>query len=180
MTLGVEARIRYVADNGIVKGYGGLLLSPGVGRMSALIARRIGAMIRMSAIAAEAEAAKYEIAPGHVVKAFSGLKYTASKFPIPYNGKPNYRATTRIEATGSYEGNEGGVTRSSPVTLEFGSRYNEGTRTDRPALQVMGKAVQAFAAKHGSAVRAATASPRFQSVASSRGHKTMPKTRFQE
>lgn len=140
-------RVRYVADNGTVTGYGALLMGGGTQAVSAALAKKLVGLIALSAAAAETEGRGYEIEPGHVVKAFSNIDLTPSIYTIFDAGRPNPRRSTRVEVTGKDLGQRNGRARSSPVTLEFGSHYNEGTSSDRPALQVMGKALRLFAAR---------------------------------
>lgn len=140
----------YKPDNGLVTGMGGLLMSAGTAKVAYLVARNYGRALAAQAALSEAEARGAELPPGRITKLFSRPTYQPAVSVINDLGHANMRRTERVEVTGNYEGKDQstGFPKSSPVTIELGSHYNEGTKQDRPALRVMGRALAKFAATH--------------------------------
>ena len=133
---------KYVPDNGNVKGFGGLLMTPRLSRVMHRSAREAAVAIAMQAAASEAVATKSKIAPGHVTETFSNLRRRGYvETGVGYPGA--IRRAVRLETTGSYvpgDRDERGVAynvKSDPIVLEAGSRHEEGTKMKRPALRVM-------------------------------------------
>src|SRR5699024_3397166 len=86
--------------------------------------------------------------PGRITEVFSKSSVVPTTEILMEVGHLNPRRAARVEATGAYEGKDKatGFPKSSPVTIEFGSHYNEGTRGDRPDYRVMLQALLAQAA----------------------------------
>lgn len=144
---------KYEPDNSVIGGFGGVLMDPVMARTAHRLARQVEVLIHASALAAEARAAANDIEPGHVSKTFAE---THRRGAIDYyktkTGHVNPRRTAEVYVTGKYEpgdrDSEGYAVnlRSSPATLEFGSRYKEGARRRRPALRVMRNALEKWVA----------------------------------
>lgn len=163
------AMSKYVPDNSAVPlvsvhtgraykgGYGGLLWDGRVYRVATnAVARQIRAAITLAAAAAESRAVAADIEPGHVSKAFSGAQIRrVPNFYKLKSGQVNPRWAATVSVTGRTQPgdrDEEGYAynlRSDPVVLEAGSGYNEGSRTDRPALRVMASAAKAVSKKRG-------------------------------
>lgn len=133
--------VDYKPDNGLVRGMGGLMMGNGTAKVAMAIAQKYAKYLTASALIAEADARGEELAPGRIIEAFSRAngKATPSVAVINDGGHINPRRTARYEVTGAYEGKDpaSGFPKSSPVTIEFGSHYNEGTKGDRPDFRVM-------------------------------------------
>lgn len=160
---------RYSPDNGTVPfvsphtgrpyngGYGGLLFSGRLYRVSTnTVARKIRAAITLAAAAAEGKAQASYIEPGHVTKTFAKPKIRrAPSFYKLKSGRVNPRWSATIEVSGRTQPgdrDEEGFAynlRSDPIVLEAGSEYNEGSRTDRPALRIMASAAKTMGALPG-------------------------------
>ena len=141
-----QVTVKYVPNNLPGVGYGGLLMGRGTQRVAATFASHYMRFFAVTVAAAEAEAAGHQVAPGDVLAAFANMRRRADVRVIKDGGYVNPRRSVTIEASRPYKGRSDSVTRSSSVTYEFGSKYNEGMRGDRPRLRPMGKAVIALAA----------------------------------
>lgn len=133
---------KYVPDNGAVKGFGGLLMTPRLARVVHRSAREAAMAIAIQAAASEARATGAKIAPGHVTETFGNLRRRGYvEQGVGYPGA--IRRAVRLEATGTYvpgDRDERGVAynvKSDPIVLEAGSKHEEGTKMKRPALRVM-------------------------------------------
>lgn len=131
--------LTYKPDNGLVKGMGGLMMGNGTQKVAMAIAQKYAKFLAASALIAEADAKGAELAPGRITEVFSKGHATPSVAVINDGGHVNPRRSARYEVTGAYEGKDkvSGFPKSSPVTIEFGSHYNEGTKSDRPDFRVM-------------------------------------------
>lgn len=140
--------VTYKPDNGLVKGMGGLMMSNGTQKVAMAVAQSLRKYVLASALAAEGSATQNEIPPGRITEVFSKLDVKPIVSVINDGGHVNPRRAARAGVTGQYEGKDKatGFPKSAPVTLEFGSHYNEGTKRDRPALHVLKKAVESMAA----------------------------------
>lgn len=162
--------VTYQPDNNIVTGMGGLLLSNGTAKVAMAIAQRYRAKYLAASIeVAEGDARSEQLAPGRIRELFSKAKIVPDIDVLTdlTTGHRNARRSARVEVTGAYEGKDektgtpkrvynrmgqayirmvGGLPKSSPVTIEFGSHYNEGTRGDRPDFRVLANALRAQAA----------------------------------
>lgn len=140
--------VKYVPDNSRAKGMGGLLMSQGVAKVARRYAMGIAATVPVAAAAASAGASRqWSIEPGWVLEAYSNLEIKESTATLVSGGHRNPRKAARIIVDTPPGNTSGGLVQSSAVTLEFGSHYNEGTSTDRPALGVLGNAAKAYAAR---------------------------------
>lgn len=148
--------VKYVMDNSKVKGFGGLLLSGGVQKVALSVAGVLSAQVALSAAAAESNARRWSIRPGWITEAYSGGHIRPTVITIMDGGHRNPRRSARLEVSTPHGNDNGGLVESSAVTLEFGSHYNEGTKTDRPALGVLGTATRRLLAL-GLAERVTTA-----------------------
>lgn len=160
--------VNYEMDNGMVTGMGGLLMSKGVGKVAMAIAQKYRASYLQASIErGEADARFNELAPGRIREVFSKAKIVNDVAVLKDldSGRVNPRQAARVEVTGAYEGKDdktavrrevgrqghtyfrrvGGLPLSSPVTIEFGSRYNEGTRGNRPDFRILLNALRAQA-----------------------------------
>lgn len=137
--------LTYKADNGMVKGMGGLMMGNGTSKVAMAIAQKYAKFLAASALIAEADAKGEELAPGRITEVFSKGKAVPSVAILLHDGHVNPRRSARYEVTGAYEGKDkvSGYPKSSPVTIEFGSHYNEGTKGDRPDFRVMARALRA-------------------------------------
>lgn len=139
--------VTYKPDNGMVKGMGGLMMSNGTQTVAMAIAQSLRKHVLAAAVIAEGDARFYDTAPGRILEVFSKSYVRPIVEVLNDGGHWNPRRAARYEVTGRYEGkDEDGRPKSSPVTLEFGSHYNEGTKQDRPDYRVLGRAVAALAA----------------------------------
>lgn len=138
--------VRYKPDNSKVKGMGGLLMSGGVQKTANRAAAALAAMIPSVAAANEATAQAWGIEPGWITSAYSEMSFKPKPVALVDGGHINLRKATRIVFERSPGNVHGAPVQSGVVTLEFGSHYNEGTRTDRPALGVLSQSIRAFAA----------------------------------
>ena len=141
---------KYVADNSMATGMGGLMMGPGTLKVAAAIARKYRAYLAASVAIAEADATGHELPPGRIAELFSKshITHRTALLKDLSSGHLNPRRAANVEVTGAYEGKDKatGFPKSSPVTIEFGSHYNEGTRGDRPDYRVMLRALRAQAA----------------------------------
>lgn len=153
---------RYKPDNsmysaGYAGGFGGFLMSRRVEMVMRVLASQVKAAVALSAAAAEPEAVESGVEPGHVVKTYSKIRTEA--FTDRYKlstGRVNSRRAVSLSVTGTYAPGDRGEDgyainlRSDPIVLEAGSRrgYNEGAKSDRPALRVMNKALRTWSAAH--------------------------------
>ena len=141
---------KYVPDNSMGIGMGGLLMGPGTLKVATAVARKYRAYLAVAIAVAEADAAGEELPPGRITELFSKSHITHQTAVIKdlSSGHLNPRRAASVEVTGAYEGKDKatGFPKSSPVTIEFGSHYNEGTKGDRPDYRVMLNALRAQAA----------------------------------
>lgn len=141
---------KYVPDNNMVTGMGGLLMSNPVKTVAMAFAQKYRVYLAASMAVAEADAAGEELPPGRITELFSRAKAvpTVTVLKDLNTGHINPRRSANVEVTGAYEGKDKatGFPKSSPVTIEFGSHYNEGTKGDRPDYRVMLNALRAQAA----------------------------------
>lgn len=145
--------IKYHPDNGPVKGFGGMMKDPQVAKVANSVGKIVKAAIIANGLAAEGN--DEFLTPGRVSELFGqeynpgsgkGVRQTRFmwKSAPPYN---NPRPAVRLSVSGRYEGRFADRTVSSaPTTIEFGSKYNEGTPRDRPAQDIMGSALRKVAA----------------------------------
>lgn len=153
--------VKYVADNSHAEGMGALLMSSGVAKVARRVAAQIAATVPMAAAAASAGSARqWSIAPGWILEAYSKLEIKESTAILVSGGHRNPRKAARIIVDTPPGNTSGGLVQSSALTLEFGSHYNEGTSTDRPALGVLGNATKAYAARN-IGIRGVSAMTRF-------------------
>lgn len=141
---------KYVPDNNVATGMGGLLMSNPVKTVAMAFAQKYRKYLVASMAVAEADAAGNELPPGRITELFSQARAvpTVSVLKDLSSGHVNPRRAANVEVTGAYEGKDKatGFPKSSPVTIEFGSHYNEGTKRDRPSYHVMLNALRAQAA----------------------------------
>lgn len=139
---------KYVPDNSLATGMGGLMMGRGTLKLALAVARKYRAYLAVSAAVAEGDAAGNELPPGRITEVFSKSSVVPTTEILMEDGHLNPRRAARVEVTGAYEGKDKatGFPKSSPVTIEFGSHYNEGTRGDRPDYRVMLRALRAQAA----------------------------------
>lgn len=138
-------------------GFGGLLFSSRLYRVSTnSVARKIRAAITLAAAAAEGKAQASYIEPGHVTKTFKSPSIERTLVPYKLKtGHVNPRYGAKISVSGTTQPgdrDEEGFAynlRSDPIVLEAGSKYNEGSRTDRPALRIMANAAKTMGALPG-------------------------------
>ncbi len=162
--------VTYQPDNNMIDGMGAILVGGGTSRVALAIAQRYRAKFLAASIeVAEGDARSEQLAPGRIRELFSKAKLVPEVVLLKdlSSGHINPRRAYRVEVTGAYEGKDektgtpkrvynrmgqayirmvGGLPKSSPVTIEFGSHYNEGTRGDRPDFRVLANALYAQAA----------------------------------
>lgn len=141
---GTYLRVTYKEDHGMIDGFGGLLRGPGTASVAQAVGKIVKAAIVAQAVAAEGR--DKHLTPGRVVELFSNVQTRDFLWRNTKGKYPNPRRAVRLEVTGSYEGKDGDKVKSSPVTIEFGSEYNEGTPGDRPAQHIMGRALRKVSA----------------------------------
>lgn len=140
---GTHLRVTYKEDHGMIDGFGGLLRGPGTASVAHAVGKIVKAAIVAQAVAAEGR--DKHLTPGRVVELFSNVQTKEFLWRNP-DKHPNPRRAVQLEVTGAYEGKDGDKVKSSPVTIEFGSKYNEGTPGDRPAQHIMGRALKKVSA----------------------------------
>ena len=139
---------KYVPDNSMGIGMGGLLMGRGTLKVATAVARKYRAYLAVAVAVAEADAAGEELPPGRITELFSKSYITHHSLLLKdLAGHVNPRRSANVNVTGAYEGKDKatGFPKSSPVTIEFGSHYNEGTKGDRPSYHVMLNALRAQA-----------------------------------
>lgn len=138
-------RLTYQPNNNMVDGMGALMVGPGTLKVAKAVARKYLGFLAVSMAVAEADAAGEELPPGRITELFSKAHVQNDMALLVEDGHANWRRAAKVTVTGAYEGKDKatGFPKSSPVTIEFGSHYNEGTRGDRPDFRVMANALRA-------------------------------------
>lgn len=139
--------IRYKPDNNVITGMGGLMRGGELKGANYKMMRLLRGMIIANAIKADGN--DIYLSPGRARELFSQVEFSNEMRTLRDGIHRNKRWAGRISVTGSYEGKDGDdLVKSSPVTIEFGSKYNEGTPRDRPRQDVMRKALARFIRTH--------------------------------